>query len=107
MEKIENLFYSLAPLIVIIILSWVFSRMGARARRQAASRQTGPEPQAGDGLMEMLMGKKGEEMPLNQEQDSQSARHGAGPTPIGWETQRMPSGAQPTPKPITPRWWGA
>lgn len=108
MEKIQNILYSLAPLIIIIFLSWLFSHMGARARKQAASPPRESESQPGDGIMEMLMGKKVDEAPPDRRDEVPSPWPAASGTSVGgWNNQRLPSGPEPTPKPITPRWWGA
>jgi hypothetical protein len=107
MEKIENILYSLAPLIIIIFLSWLFSHMGSRSRRKAASAPKETESQSGDRIMEMLMGKKVDEMPSEQRDEVTSPWPAPGTSMGGWNNQRLPSGPEPTPKPIKPRWWGA
>jgi hypothetical protein len=107
MEKIENILYSLAPLIIIIFLSWLFSYMGSRARRQAASAPKESESQSGDRIMEMLMGKQVDEMPSDRRDEVAGPRPAPSTSMGGWNNQRLPSGPEPTPKPIKPRWWGA
>ncbi len=106
MENITNVLYSLLPLIVIIFLSWLFSQMGAKAKKRTETTEKGSPSLAGDQIMDILLGKGS----TNKEpapQPTESPGGSPSMTVESWDVQRPVSTSAPTPKPITPKWWGA
>uniref|UniRef100_A0A7C4AQP0 Uncharacterized protein n=1 Tax=Desulfomonile tiedjei TaxID=2358 RepID=A0A7C4AQP0_9BACT len=106
MDNITNVLYSLLPLIIIIFLSWLFSQMGAKAKRRADTAQKEAPSLPGDQIMDILLGKGA----ATKDQAPQATESPAGSSSMtveSWDIQRPASRPEPTPKPITPKWWGA
>lgn len=106
MENITNILYSLLPLIVIILLSWLFSQMGAKAKKRTENAQKESPSTAGDQIMDILLGKGEADRFPTRAQDRIPSRDSS-ITADAWDVQKPVSGPEPTPKPITPKWWGA
>lgn len=108
MDKIENILYSIIPLILIILFSWLFSFLGSKMRKQQEETNAAPEKGHDYQLIDLLTDQK----PVPSAAESQ-------PAPLNWTTafpaadQRVPKspatpgGPQVTPRPIRPKWWGA
>lgn len=106
MENITSILYSLLPLVVIIFLSWLFSQMGAKAKKRAETAGKESSPPPGDQIMDILLGKGGSEDASAHAPEQFSSR-GIGGSIETWDLNRPVTGPEPTPKPITPKWWGA
>lgn len=108
MEKIENLLYSIIPLILIIAFSWLFSLLGSKMRKQGQAGEASGEKDRQFQLTDLFA------------QDKEAS----GPTAVPFPgMDRQPDLMQPdlrtdrpktapgkppiTPKPIEPKWWGA
>ncbi|MGC8907703.1 MAG: hypothetical protein ACP5M0_09705 [Desulfomonilaceae bacterium] len=105
-ENITNVLYSLLPLIIIIFLSWLFSQMGAKAKRRTETAEKEAPSLPGDQIMDILLGKG----PSTKDQAPHPTESPAGSSSMtveSWDVQRPVSRSEPTPKPITPKWWGA
>jgi hypothetical protein len=106
-EEIEHVLYKLLPLILIIFVSWFFSFLGSRVKKQT---QQAPEPQKTEGDREAAQLLFDEEEAMEPPKPAQStfglplpAQGAATPAPM------LPQASGPlvTPKPIKPKWWGA
>jgi hypothetical protein len=108
-EKIGNILYSLIPLILIIVFSWLFSRLGSKMRKQGQEDEPVGEKNREFQLMDLFAQDK--------EGLGPTAAQYPGMEPLPPEYMqpdpraRMPradgGGPQVTPKPIEPKWWGA
>jgi hypothetical protein len=104
MEKIENLLYSIIPLVLIIVFSWLFSVLGSKMRKQGQEGEPSGEKDRPFQLTDLFA------------QDKEAFGPTAAPLP-GMDRQPdlmqpnlrtdMPKTAPGTPKPIEPKWWGA
>ncbi len=104
MKDGNSVFYSLIPLILIILFSWLFGALGSKLKK--------PPEEGG-----IASKRESEDQPMDifGEMIQQVSQRYAG----GNESQAPPSGAPTikirkdltgptvTPKPITPKWWGA
>ncbi len=106
MENITNILYSLLPLVVIIFLSWLFSQMGAKAKKRAETQQKESSPLPGDQIIDMILGKRGMDDASARTPEDFPTRDPGVPSET-WKPNKSGAGPQPTPKPITPKWWGA
>jgi hypothetical protein len=105
-EKMENILYSLLPLILIIFVSWFFSFLGSRVKKhtEQATQNQGTEPE-----------REAAHLFFDKEEAMESpkpAQHIPGlSVPISGDrsTLMQPQSASPqvSPKPIKPKWWGA
>jgi len=106
-EKVGNILYSLIPLILIIIFSWLFSRLGSKMRKQGQEAEAAGQQDREFQLIELFAQDK--------EAPGSTAAQYPGTEPQPHELMqpdlraRMPRAGGPpvTPKPIEPKWWGA
>jgi len=103
-ESIENLLYSLIPLLLIIAASWFFSFLGPRKKPKTSDELPGTAPKSVDQLFDLF--PQGEEEVREapgtaRPGDVRDARQ------IAWPSKMPMKGPEPTPKPITPKMWGA
>jgi hypothetical protein len=112
MDDIKNVLYSLIPLILIILFSWLFGVLGSKMKKPTeetdVSLKRGSEDQPFD-ILSAIREAAGQapEGPVPQGGLKISDRTA---TPIerrAWGTDTGPGGSNVTPKPITPKWWGA
>jgi hypothetical protein len=107
MENSKDFLYSLAPLVLIIVFSWLFSFLGSKMKKQGqgAAPQSQREPQ-GD-LIDLFpdAGRQGSPGQPGTEQ----ATWGQGrPADVTTWNSRTAGGPPPvTAAPIKPKWWGA
>jgi hypothetical protein len=111
MEKITEVLWSLIPLVLIIVFSWLFSLMGSKVKKQ---QPQGKEPMPGEGagspFLDMLLkvGQEEEEprtdarLPVKEIPSSPMSLE-----PGAWNAQNVSSPTQISSEPITPKWWGA
>lgn len=105
---IENLVYSIIPLVLIIFFSWLFSVMGSRMKKQAEEGASNGVRSPGDQLLE-LFGKPDDEKNVAGEEGRAGTAIGRMPQ-VGksrWEMYRDPQAPRVNAEPITPKWWGA
>ena len=106
--ELDDILWTLLPLIMLIVVSWVLSFLGSRVtkKRQEEEMLAGETEQGGSGELFMNLGDEELFEPSPTEQPSGPAR-----------TRRVRSeewdplqGTEPppiTPEPIKPKWWGA
>lgn len=107
MDNLENIIYSLLPLILILVLSWLFSSLGSRTRKQVQEKEGLSGPLSGEQILDVLSSKRVEttskpgdvNMGFPEEIRLQEAEP--------WMKQRHSGSTEVTPKPIKPKWWGA
>ncbi len=109
MEKIENILYSIVPLILIVLFSWLFSFLGSKMRKQQPDEAVpGQEKSSDYPLIDLLTGQSEAPQPAESKATPLNWTS-AGPS-AGQPVQRIPTipgGPQVTPRPIRPKWWGA
>lgn len=103
MENITNILYSLLPLILIILFSWLFGLLGSKAKKQQAEAKVAEERQNTD-LLDLILSQKEEEV---RSEPGVPGAEKARLDEIVWEKRRQPGGPIVSPDPIKPRWWGA
>ncbi len=106
--ELEELLYSLIPLVLIIVFSWLFSFLGSRARARMESEDGSRLGDRDDELMRIFRNEPDEERSAEAD-DEIVLDDEEGP---GWDTVKpkdlWEEGAPlVTPDPIKPRWWGA
>jgi len=119
-ENLKDILYSLLPLILIIFISWFFSFLGPKLKKQLEEGAKTGTGESRNDLMEILLGQsaaKGAGPPAETPQPrSEMPGPGLsmpGPTaPLPGPTAApmpMPRYTGPivTPDPIKPKWWGA
>jgi len=105
---IENILYSLIPLILIIVFSWLFSFLGSKMKKQAQQGASSSAGRQESSMMDLLTGEKSEDNLFGSEgtaadQPGQAQRL----DPTDWMTNRGQQGPKVSSKPIKPKWWGA
>jgi hypothetical protein len=104
MENMDNLLYSLIPLVLVIVLSWLFSFLGSRRKRQAEGTESVATTRSGDQFFDLFPVREDElheEPEIPRPDDVRTIRDAA------WPPNIPTRGPEPAPKPITPKWWGA
>ncbi len=107
MDNTKDILYSLAPLVLIIVFSWLFSYLGSKMKKQSqgAAPQSQREPQG--ELMELFPDMGREDRP-GQPQPEQATWAPGRPTDVTtWNPQAAGGPPRVTPAPIKPKWWGA
>jgi hypothetical protein len=103
-EKFESILRNIAPLVLIIAVSWFFSFLASKARKQTTNSEGAPKQGDPKGLAEVLF----EEDDVRQPAVPGEALT-ASPAPLaassGRTWQSASVGPKVTPKPITPKWW--
>lgn len=106
--ELEELLYSLIPLVLIILFSWLFSFLGSRARARMESEDGSRLGDRDDELINIFTnGPEGERSARADDEIVLDDEEG-----FGWDTVKpkdlSDEGAPVvTPDPIKPRWWGA
>jgi len=104
MDNLENILKSLLPLIIIIVVSWLFSSLGSRLKKQGGTGQDEDRP--AEKIFDFLTQTK--EEAVQPENDTTEGRPADAVRPIAKSWPGYPAGGpQVTPKPIKPKWWGA
>jgi hypothetical protein len=114
MDDIKNVLYSLIPLILIILFSWLFGLLGSKMKKptdeEDVSLKRGSEDQPFDILSAIREAAGQRPEPQGPEPQGALKISDRTATPIErgvWGTGRGSGGPVVTPKPITPKWWGA
>jgi hypothetical protein len=109
MDDIKNVLYSLIPLILIILFSWLFGVLGSKMKKPTeesdVSLKRGPEDQPFD-ILSAIREAAGQ-APAPQGALKINDRTATPMESVAWGTGTGPGGPNVTPKPITPKWWGA
>lgn len=107
MDNPKDLLYSLAPLVLIIVFSWLFSYLGSRLKKQGQGAAAPAQREPQDELIEMFPDRGREEQP-GQPRAEQATWASGRPADMTTWNPRTAGGPPPvTPAPIKPRWWGA
>jgi len=107
MDKMENILYSLIPLIIIILISWAFSFLGSKRRGQQDSAETETQTAPRDQLLDFLTQGDDQEERLTVRRDEGGSRVGPHADWDAWAPGVPTGGPKVTPDPIKPKWWGA
>lgn len=106
MDNLENILYSLLPLVLIIIFSWLFGLLGSRMKKRAASTDNSTtRREEGADLFDIFAPRSGE-----QPGASQPGMENLPPLPADattWAPQRRLAPPPVTADPIKPKMWGA
>jgi len=104
----EKLIYSVIPLVLIIFFSWLFSVMGSRMKKQAEEESPGVAKSPGDQLLDLFGKVDDEKIVVSDERGTPGQTGGIpGSWSSEWGMYRDPQAPRVSPKPITPKWWGA
>jgi len=108
MEKIENILYSIVPLVLIILFSWLFSVLGSKMRKTPEGTD-GVQEKGGDyRLIDMLTDQKPPPREATLRPEEIEWANDFPPSAQGTpQSPPIPGGPQVTPRPIRPKWWGA
>lgn len=107
MDSLQNIIYSLIPLILILVLSWLFGSFGSKTRKQVPDHPQSSSPQPGDQIFNLISSRRDEKELLPQRAVPTM------PDPItredsdGWSRLQSSVPGPVTPEPIKPKWWGA
>jgi hypothetical protein len=104
----EKVLYSLIPLVLIIVFSWLFSFLGSRMKRQNDQTDLSSEEHADDRLIDLIAGRADDDLLMVP--GGESAERPGEPVQIDssdWPTYQDPQAPRVTPDPIRPKWWGA
>lgn len=108
--NIKNVLFSLIPLILIVLFSWLFSSMGSRAKREG-QESSFPSEKSPLETMTLLFGdeEEAEERYLQaHEDDAIDAGEEFGHVDsTNWRSHDDLRAPTVSPDPIKPRWWGA
>jgi hypothetical protein len=107
-EKIGNILYSLIPLILIIVFSWLFSRLGAKMRKQGQEAEVPREKEREFQLIDLFANDKEPSGPTAPQLPGTERQPEFMQPSLGAGMPRTVAGGPVvTPKPIEPKWWGA
>jgi hypothetical protein len=105
--------YKVLPIIIILLISWLFGMIGAKRKRptdeHAQDREhAGEQAQGPTSLSDLFLPPVKEESapPLTAPNRSEASVH-AGYTAQGLDASHIGHGPIVTPDPIEPRWWGS
>jgi hypothetical protein len=107
MDKMENILYSLIPLIIIILISWAFSFLGSKRRGRQDSAETETQTTPGDQFLDFISEEDDEDEKLIVRSDDGRSSTGPHVDLDVWAPDVPTGGPEVTPKPIKPKWWGA
>jgi len=109
MDDIKNVLYSLIPLILIILFSWLFGMLGSKMKKPTDEADLSLERAPADQPMDIFALMRGEagQAPAPQGGVTVGDRITARMGSEAWGIAASSGGPNITPKPITPKWWGA
>jgi hypothetical protein len=106
MDNLQNILYSLLPLVLIIVFSWLFGLLGSRMKKRAASAgNSTTQREEGEDLFDLFATRSGE-----QPDASQPGMESLPPLPTDaapWALRRGLTPPSVTADPIKPKMWGA
>jgi hypothetical protein len=108
-KDLEKLIPSLLPIILIIVVSWVFSFLASKMRKpQQQEGESAPAERGGDLLGDLFNLGKGQDVFQRPQGRPAGPAGEIQPMDMGdrrpYQDVRGPS---ISPRPIEPRWWGA
>ncbi|MBI5569989.1 MAG: hypothetical protein HY914_08600 [Desulfomonile tiedjei] len=119
-ENLKDILYSLLPLILIIFISWFFSFLGPKMKKQIEEGTKAGNGESRNELLEIFLGQgsaKGAGPPAESPEPRSEmpgpglSMPGSGVPAPGDKAAPMPlpryTGPPVTPEPIKPKWWGA
>lgn len=108
MKDTDNILYSIIPLILIILFSWLFSLLGSKMRKQGKEAEATGEKDRAYQLMDLLLPDKAGSGPAANQLPGID-RPAELPQPdLPIKMPKTAPGSPPvTAKPIEPKWWGA
>ena len=108
-KEFEKMIPSLIPIILIIVVSWVFSFLAAKMKK--TQQQTDEPSSAGRGeeqLSDFLNFRKGADMFPGSQEETAGPREQMPPANVSdWRSYRGLQGPRVSSEPIKPKWWGA
>jgi hypothetical protein len=105
---VEKVLYSLIPLVLIIVFSWLFSFLGSRMKRQNDQTGLSSEEPADDRLIDLIAGRADDDLHMVPGAENvEGPREPVQADYSDWRTYRDPQAPRVTPDPIRPKWWGA
>jgi len=108
MDKIENILYSIIPLILIIVFSWLFSLLGSKMRKQGQEGEASGEKDRQFQLTDLFAQDKEVAGPTSMPIPEMDRPPDLMQPSLRTDMSKMAPGKPPiTPKPIEPKWWGA
>jgi hypothetical protein len=106
MDNLENILYSLLPLVLIIVFSWLFGLLGSRMKKQAASSgKPAEQREEAQNLFDLFAARSG-----GQPGALEPGMESSPPLPADaapWAQRRGVNPPLVTPDPIKPKMWGA
>ena len=106
MDKMENILYSLIPLVIIVFISWLFSFLASKRRKEQDGVETEHESARTQFLQFLSNGDEIEEETAT-EQDMRRTDALSYDDRHNWTPDVPQGGPEVTPKPIEPKWWGS
>jgi hypothetical protein len=107
-EKIGNILYSLIPLILIIVFSWLFGRLGAKMRKQGQEGEAVGEKEREFQLIDLFAADKESPGPTATQLPGAERQPEFMQPSLGASIPGTTAGGPVvTPKPIEPKMWGA
>lgn len=108
MKDTDNILYSIIPLILIILFSWLFSLLGSKMRKQGKETETTGEKNRGFQLMDLLLEDKTGSGPASTQLPGMDRPAELSHPDLPVKMPKTAPGSPPvTAKPIEPKWWGA
>lgn len=105
---VEKILYSLIPLILIIVFSWLFSFLGSRMKRQTDQTDLATDENADDRLIDLIAGREDDDLlTVPGGEDAESLGEPLEADSSEWQTYQDPQAPRVTSDPIRPKWWGA
>jgi hypothetical protein len=109
MDDTKNVIWSLVPLILIILFSWLFGVLGNKMKKPKQEGDVATTKGAEDQPLDIFSALKQAAGQLSAPEGGVEGNDRV-PTPTGsqvWRPETGFTGPRVTPKPITPKWWGA
>jgi hypothetical protein len=109
MDESKNVIWSLVPLILIILFSWLFGFLGKKMKKPQEDGDVSLTRAPEDQPLDIFSAMREAAGQLSASEGPAGANDRL-PTPTGsqtWSTGKGFTGPRVTPKPITPKWWGA
>ena len=106
--EIENVLYSLIPLVLIVVFSWLFSLMGSRMKKEQQDESISSTEFPQDRSLDIFSEEEDEEW-LVPGQEAAQEPSGQFPhaRPVEVTNRHGLQAPDITPEPIRPKWWGA
>ena len=106
MDNLENILYSLLPLVLIVVFSWLFGLLGSRMKKQAASSgKPAEQREEGENLFDLFAARSG-----GQPGAWEPGMESLPPPPTDaapWARRRGVNPSLVRADPIKPKMWGA